>query len=624
MDYLPLLIIGAFVGVTSIVTCFAYAFIKSKSEQAAKDRIMSDRELFARLLKYAKPYAGWFALVTVLMLLSIAHDVISPYILGYVEEIIKQDFSINALIAPLIVFASILLTSMLSMYLMSVILQKTGQKVVSDIREDTFKKIESLSHEQLYKTPVGSLVTRVSNDAEAVSKMFTNVLIDLIKNAFLIVGVITAMLFVNYFLTLVILCFCPFIVLFTVLFRKFSRITYRQEKNCTTDINAFLSENLSGIKLIQSFDRTDAVNDKFAVKSKAHGKAVMNIIYVFGVFRPLVNALYYSTVLFMFYFALKGYLDGISFLGQVITSGVTVSFYMYIGKFFTPIQNLSEQFNVLQSALASAEKIFKILDTPPTVVDDENAIELDTVKGDIEFKDVWFAYIEDEWVLKGVSFKINANDTVAFVGATGAGKTTILALLCRNYDIQKGQILLDGVDIRKIKIDSLRRHFGQMPQDVFLFSGTVKSNITLRDDIPDEEVMKACRYVNADKLIEKLPDGLNEEVRERSNNFSQGERQILSFARMIVHRPEVLLLDEATANVDTETEVLIQDSLEKMMKVGTMLIVAHRLSTVRRADKIFVMKGGEIAEQGTHEELIAQKGRYYELYTLQQRRETLQ
>ena len=304
-------------------------------------------------------------------------------------------------------------------------------------------------------------------------------------------------------------------------------------------------------------------------------------------------------------------------MGQIITGPIIVAFYMYISKFFNPIQNLAEQFNFLQSAFASSEKIFTIMDIKPEITDEEDAIEIGEVKGEIEFKNVWFSYVPDEWVLKDVSFKVKAGETVAFVGSTGSGKTTILSLLCRNYDIQKGEILLDGINIRKIRISNLRRHFGQMLQDVFLFSGTIRSNIALREEFSDEEILKACRYVNADKFIDKLPDGLNEEVRERGNNFSAGQRQLLSFARTIIHRPEIMILDEATANIDTETEILIQESLEKLMTRGTMLIVAHRLSTIRNADRIILIHNGVIEESGSHEELLEKKGRYYELYSLQ-------
>ena len=347
-------------------------------------------------------------------------------------------------------------------------------------------------------------------------------------------------------------------------------------------------------------------------------------MFVFSIFRPSVYMIYTFSVIALFYVAGTSAIDKVEVFGQVITYSTIVIFYQYLSSFFNPIQNLAEQFNWLQAAFASAEKIFTILDMKPEVVDSEDAIELDEIKGEIEFKDVWFSYIENEWVLKGVSFKVNAKETVAFVGSTGSGKTTILSLIVRNYDIQKGQILIDGIDIKKIKISSLRKHFGQMLQDVFIFSGTIRSNIVLREDsISDEEIKEACDYVNASYFIDKLEHGLDEEVLERGNNFSAGQRQLLSFARTVVHKPAVMILDEATANIDTETELLIQDSLEKMMNIGTMLIVAHRLSTIQHADNIIVLSHGEILEQGNHQQLLKNKGHYYNLYQIQYNKELL-
>ncbi|MDE7171583.1 MAG: ABC transporter ATP-binding protein/permease, partial [Oscillospiraceae bacterium] len=396
------------------------------------------------------------------------------------------------------------------------------------------------------------------------------------------------------------------------------RKVHRVVKDRTTDINTFLSENLSGIKITQIFNQEKRKMDDFLVKSDGLKKAKQNQILVFGIFRPMVYMLYISSVLCLLYLGGKGYIKDTVFLGQVMTSSTVVSFYLYISKFFNPIQTLAEQFNQLQSAFASAEKIFTVFDMEPEVVDEPDAMELDSIRGEIEFRDVWFAYEPGEWVLKGVSFHVEARQTAAFVGATGSGKTTILSLICRNYDIQKGQILIDGIDIRRIKISSLRRHFGQMLQDVFLFSGTIRSNIVLREEgFTDEEIWAACKYVNADSFIGRMDKGLDEEVRERGGNFSAGQRQLLSFVRTILHKPAVMILDEATANIDTETELLIQDSLEKMRNIGTMLIVAHRLSTIQHADQIIVLSHGEILEQGTHQELLAQKGRYYQLYTLQ-------
>ena len=365
--------------------------------------------------------------------------------------------------------------------------------------------------------------------------------------------------------------------------------------------------------------------EDFLVKSHKLQKAKEARMFVFGIFRPMVYMLFVTSQMCLFYFGAKGYIEQTEFLGKVIDSGVIVSFYMYISRFFNPIQTLAEQFDMLQQSFAGAEKIFSILDIVPEVVDEEDAIELEEVKGEIEFRDVWFAYKPGEWVLKGVSFHVYPKQTVAFVGSTGSGKTTILSLICRNYDIQQGQILIDGIDIKKIKIASLRRHFGQMLQDVFLFSGDIRSNILLRkDDVTDEEVMEACRYVNADSFINKLENGLNEVVRERGNNFSAGQRQLLSFARTIIHKPSVMILDEATANIDTETEILIQDSLEKMKNIGTMLIVAHRLSTIQHSDNIILLSHGQIIEQGNHQELLRLKGRYHQLYTLQYNKQLLQ
>ena len=395
-------------------------------------------------------------------------------------------------------------------------------------------------------------------------------------------------------------------------------------KDCTTDINTYLSENLSGIKITQIFNREEAKMQDFREKSNALGRAKQEQIFVFGIFRPLVYMLYVSSVLCLLYLGGRGYLKDQTFMGQVITSGTLVSFYLYIMKFFNPIQNLAEQFNWLQSALASAEKVFTVMDLEPVIQDAPDAIELSEVRGEIEFRDVWFSYVEGEWVLKGVSFHVMPKETVAFVGSTGSGKTTILSLICRNYEFQKGDILIDGIDIRKIKISCLRRFFGQMLQDVFLFSGTIRSNIVLRaEEIPEEEILEACRYVNADHFIDKLEKGLDEEVRERGNNFSAGQRQLLSFARTIVHRPAVMILDEATANIDTETELLIQDSLEKMQNIGTMLMVAHRLSTIQNADRIIVLSHGKIIEQGTHHELLELRGKYYRLYHLQYQKEEM-
>lgn len=624
MSLNPLLLVGGVIGTVSVLLLIAYACVKDKKTAMGFERSMADGEILRRLFGYAKPYLGQFVVVGFLVLFSISYDIASPLIVGYIEELVVGDFELKSLYVSVAVYAGVLVFSMASTYLQAVILQCVGQRIISDLREDLFTHIESLSHGQLNDIPVGKLVTRVTNDTNAISMMFTNLFVNLTKNAFVILGILVAMLCLNYELTLMVLCFVPFILLFTVIFRKFSRRAYRKVKDATTDINTYLSENLSGIKVTQIFGREDEKMEEFRQKSQTLAKATQEQIFVFGVFRPLVYMLYISSILCLFYLGGMGHLNHLTFLGQTISSGTIVTFYMYISKFFTPIQNLAEQFNWLQSALASSEKVFSIMDIQPQMVDAPDAVELDEVKGDIEFRDVWFSYIPGEWVLQGVSFHVEPRQTVAFVGSTGSGKSTILSLICRNYEFQKGEILIDGIDIRKIKISSLRRHFGQMLQDVFLFSGTIRSNIVLREEkIPDEEIMKVCRYVNADHFINKLEHGLDEEVRERGNNFSAGQRQLLSFARTILHKPSVMILDEATANIDTETELLIQDSLEKMRSVGTMLIVAHRLSTIQHADNIIVLSRGRILEQGTHQQLLAAHGRYYQLYTLQYHKEQM-
>ena len=623
-EYYPIILVSIIIGIISIIFIIAFALMKDKKEAIGFDRNMKDGEITKRLLKYAKPHILSFVFVGIVMSFSIAYDIVSPLLVGYIEELIKDDFEMSRLMILVFIYAGILLVSLSCSYIQAIVLQKTGQKIVSKIREDLFIHIESLSHSQLNNIPVGKLVTRVTNDTNAISMMFTNIIVNLVKNFFIIIGVLVAMFCLNYKLTFMVLCYVPFIILFTVIFRKFTRRAYRRVKDGTTDINTYLSENLSGMKIIQIFNREDRKMAEFSEKNNNLGKSKKQQIFVFGVFRPIVYMLYISSVLCLLYLGGKGYIDNSVFLGQTITSSIVVTFYMYISKFFNPIQSLAEQFNWLQSAFASAEKIFTIFDMKPLVTDSEDAIELEKVDGNIEFKNVWFAYNDEEWILRDVSFKVDAGQTVAFVGSTGSGKTTILSLLCRNYDIQKGQILIDGIDIKNIKISSLRKHFGQMLQDVFLFSGTIRSNIVLREDkYTDEEILAACKYVNANHFIDKLPKGLDEEVRERGNNFSAGQRQLLSFARTIIHKPEVMILDEATANIDTETELLIQDSLEKMMNIGTMLIVAHRLSTIQHADNIIVLSKGKIIEQGNHFELLEQKGRYYGLYMLQYHKEQL-
>ncbi|MFA6801740.1 MAG: ABC transporter ATP-binding protein, partial [Acholeplasmataceae bacterium] len=511
-----------------------------------------------------------------------------------------------------VIFVILMIGGNLISYFQSIMLQKVGQKTVVNLRNDVFKHMENLSIEQINELPVGKLVTRVTNDTNAISEMYTNVSVNLIRNLLYLVGILVVICIINFKMAIVVILSIPVVLLASAIFRKYSRTTYRQIRANVSEVNAFLSENLSGMKITQIFNQEDKKITEFTKKNKDLRKSYLREILVFGIYRPSIYGISALAIVLTLFFGYQSVIAG------AMTAGLLFSFYSYVSDFFQPIQEIAEQFNSLQNALASAEKIFDVLDTKPMITDKEDAIELESFSGSIEFKDVWFSYLPNEWVLKGISFKVNAGDTVAFVGATGSGKTTILSLIVRNYDIQKGQILIDGLDIRDIKRSSLRKHIGQMLQDVFLFSGTIKHNISLNnDEISDEEIISAAKYVGVDTFIDKFSDGYNHLVLERGNNFSSGQRQLISFARALVYKPSLMILDEATANIDSETEELIQESLQKMMNISTMLIVAHRLSTIQHSDTIIVMQKGEIKEMGNHQELLKNKGLYYNLYQLQ-------
>ena len=579
---------------------------------------LTDKNLIRKLLTYFRGKGKAFLIAGILMLSSILIDLALPIIFGDAIKVLGEpEIIFNKVIMLVVIYAICLLFSYIIQYFQTMILQTTGQDIIYQMREDVFGHIEKFSTAQVNEVPIGKLVTRVTSDTNTLNELFTNLLINLFRNLLMIVGVIVVMLLINIKLTLYVLAVTPFVALFSIIFRKVSRQTHRDVRYGVANVNAFLSENLSGMKVTQVFNQEEKKLNEFRDHNKHLRKTQLKQTFVFGIFRPSMYVLYLVAVVLVFWFGGK---DSIGLTGQerLVAIATLIMFQQYIRQLFNPIQALADEFDLLQSAFASSEKIFEILDTEPGIQNEEDAVELTDFRGEIELKNVWFRYIEAEWVLKNVSFKINAGDTVAFVGATGSGKSTILSLIVRNYDIQKGQILIDGIDIKNIKLDSLRRNFGQMLQDVFLFSGTISSNIRMRDDnITDEDIKAASTYVNANKFIEELPNKYEEEVRERGNNFSSGQRQLLSFARTIVHKPNVIILDEATANIDTETEVLIQDSMEKMMNIGTMIVVAHRLSTIQHADKIIVMQKGEILEEGTHQDLLKNKGHYFKLYELQ-------
>ncbi len=582
-------------------------------DEEKRQYTMKDGDIIKRLLAYAKPYILQFIIISILMTVSVVLGLLGPYLIGRSMDIINQsDIDLHDLNLTLSFFGLSIVLSSVFNYAQTIMLQRTGQSIIYNIREEIFTHLEYHDINYLHNTPIGALVTRVTNDTNTLNEMYTSVIVSVFKNILMIFGIIIAMFLLNVQLTLFVLTVIPFIILFSFIFRRFSRKAYRQVRANLSKVNAFLAEHLSGMKIIQIFNQEDLKFKEFDRRNTRLKKSYYKQILIFGIYRPTMYFLYMAATVIVYF---NG---GLSVIEGVMTIGILISFQHYLGRFFEPIQQLAEQFNILQSAFASSERIFGILDSNPEINDIEDAVEFSDMKGEIEFRNVWFAYIENQWILKDVSFKVAAKESVAFVGATGAGKTTILALITRNYDIQKGQILIDGVDIRNIKKQSLRQYIGQMLQDVFMFSGTIESNIKLRnDDISDEKMIQACKYVNANHFIEKLENQYNERVRERGNNFSTGQRQLLSFARTIVHDPKVMILDEATSNIDTETEQLIQESLTKMMSIGTMLIVAHRLSTIQHVDKIIVLSKGEIIEQGSHQELLKNKKHYYSLYRLQ-------
>lgn len=492
------------------------------------------------------------------------------------------------------------------------LLQLTGQKVIYNIREELFTHIERLSLRYFDLNPVGRLVTRVTNDVEALNEMYSGILVRLFRNIIKIIGLAVVMLTMNVRLALFSFVLLPVVAVLTVVFRKISRATYRVARTRLTNLNTFLSENISGMKVIQIFAREKEKYQEFDGKNHKLFKAFYKEMMVFAVFRPLIYLL--SIVALVIVIATGSW----QVLQGVISIGTLYIFLQYINSFFEPIQELAEQFSTLQSSIASAEKIFTILDEEPMIQECEHPIRPSAIQGRIEFKHVWFAYDNKEYVLRDVSFVIEPGQKVAFVGATGAGKSSILNLIGRYYDIQKGQILIDGIDIKQYSLESLRAAIGQVQQDVFLFTGDIKSNIRLKHDhITDEQVQAAAEHVNAAHFIEKLPGGYNEPVTERGSTLSAGQRQLLSFARTLAYDPAILVMDEATANIDTETELLIEEALKTLMNGRTTIMVAHRLSTIQHADNIIVMHKGKIRESGTHQELLTQDGIYKKLYELQ-------
>lgn len=563
------------------------------------------------LLSYMKPYAGWVAVCLVLVLALTGFDLYRPMLIGDAIDLFETQGNYDVIVETAVKYAIVLVLSFVFNITQTWLLQKTGQSIILTVRKELYAHIQSLSSRYFDLTPVGKLVTRVTNDVEALDEMYSGILVRLFRNIVKIIGLAIVMVMMDWKLALISFILLPFVAVLTVVFRKIARETYRISRTRLTDINTFLSENISGMRIIQIFGREKRKFEEFNDKNYKLYRAFYREMMVFAIFRPLI---YILSIISLMIVLGVGSRD---VLGNVISIGTLYIFAQYIQSFFEPIQELAEQFSTLQSSIASAEKIFTIMNEEPLVTEDENPIILPKIKGRIEFSHVWFAYDNENYVLRDVSFVIEPGEKVAFVGATGAGKSSILNLIGRYYDIQKGNIYIDGVDIRRLSRKQLRSAIGQMQQDVFVFEGNVEYNIRLHDDISPEEVKEAAEYVNASHFIEKLPQGYQEPVSERGSTFSAGERQLLSFARTLAHKPSILVMDEATANIDTETELLIQEALEKLMQGRTTIMVAHRLSTIQHADCIMVMHKGKIREQGTHQELLAQDGIYKKLYELQ-------
>ena len=584
------------------------------------------RKMVKNIWKYLKPEMLSFIFGLLLIFINVVLDIVLPSLIGGVTDnlvnakegevitiaklftIDNSEISLTIIIGLTIGYALITIINQIFIYFESMILQKAGQRIIYRIRMEVYEHIENMSINQFNEMPIGSLVTRVTNYTQELSQLFTDVLVNILRNTLTIIGTYAIMFTISYQLSLMMLIFLVIVFVVSFFFSKEVSKIFRKDRKQVSNLNTFLNENLSGMKIIQIFKKEKQKEKEFIEKNNALLKTRYNVVVAFTLYRPFIAFLQVVAMAVVFYFGIK----------FSLTCGMIVSFYLYISKFFQPIQNLADQVNQLQRAFTACERLFNLLDVSPEVLDEEDAIDVENFKGKIEFKNVWFAYDKDNWVLKDVSFVVYPKQTVAFVGATGAGKTTILGLIVRNHEIQKGQILIDDIDIKHIKIKSLRKAIGQMLQDVFLFSGSIKSNITLNDDsFSDEEIANVSDYVNASSFIDKLENKYDSEVIEKGENFSSGQRQLLSFARTVIHKPQILILDEATANIDTETEVLIQDSLAKIKNIGTMLVVAHRLSTIQHSDCIIVLQNGKIIEQGTHQQLLSQKGYYYKLYQLQ-------
>jgi ATP-binding cassette subfamily B multidrug efflux pump len=571
-----------------------------------------DSRLMKRLLKFAKKYWYLFLLAVIFLFAATLVDLARPYLMGIaIDDYIKKS-NISALNRMGVYFVLLVAAGFVFNLLQIYVLSYAGQYIIYNIRQLVFSHLQKLPLSYFDRNPIGRLVTRITNDTETLNDMYTNVLITLLKDFAILLGAVIIMFRLNSSLTWITLAAMPVVLILTVIFRLRIRKVYRNVRTAIARVNSAISENISGMRIIQLFNKEKPNFERFDKIGKAYYKASMNEVVTFGLFRPVIEMVASLTI------ALLIWNGGGKVIDNSMEFGVLYALINYISLLFQPINDLAEKYNILQSSMAASERIFMILDTPAE--EDAGSLEFDAeaAAGDIEFKNVWFAYNDENWVLKDVSFRVPAGRTIAIVGHTGAGKTSIINLLSRFYEIQRGEILINGINIKDVQKASLRKAIGVVLQDVFLFSGRLNDNIRLNEEsITDEKLQEAARYVNADGFISRLPNGYNEEVMERGSTFSSGQRQLLAFARALAFDPAILVLDEATSNIDTETEILIQDALTKLTKNRTTIVIAHRLSTIQHADKIIVLHKGKVHESGTHQELLAAKGMYYSLYQLQ-------
>lgn len=571
-----------------------------------------DRQLMKRLLWYLRPYKRYIVISVILLLGVAGLRLVGPYLTKTAIDVHIANGDVDGLNTVGILYVSTLLLTFLFRFLQIYLTNVAGQRVMYDVRIAVYKHMNRLSLSYYDRNPVGRLITRVTNDIEALNEMFSSGVVNIFGDVFTLIGIMIAMIWLDWKLAIITYMVLPILIWAAMIFRRKVRTAFREVRRWVAGINSSLQESITGMAVVQLFNRQERNFEEFDRTNKGHQDAYIDTIRYYAVFYPAVEIISAIAIGLIIWYGGGEVVQGL------LTLGVLIAFIQYVQLFFNPIYNLSEQYNTMQAAMAASERLFAVLDEEPEIADISHPVAMESTTGEIEFRNVWFAYKGEEWVLRDVSFVVHSGQRAAFVGATGAGKTTIISLMCRFYDVQRGTILVDGVDIKNIRQKDLRRHVGMVLQDVFLFSGTILDNIRLwSESISEEEAMAATSSANAFRFIEKLPQQLQTVLGERGNTLSVGQRQLLAFARTLAHDPAILVLDEATSNIDTETELLIQDALEKLMAGRTSIIIAHRLSTIQNADQIIVLHKGQVQESGTHQDLLELRGVYFKLYQLQ-------